>query len=109
MPILRFVAGLSPARAAGTCILTVFCTTLGGSYRHFKLGHLDAKFTVPVIVSGAVTTTAFSILFLSVAGQGRWLDLGIGLVFSLVWLLISGLVFLYVSLKFVLSFFQVRI
>lgn len=84
MPLLRFVIGLSPARAAGTCILAVFFTTLGGSYRHFKLGHLDYKYTAPVIVAGAVTTTAFSILFLSLSKHGRWLDLGIGLVFSLI-------------------------
>lgn len=84
MPLLRFVVGLSPARAAGTCILAVFFTTLGGSYRHYKLGHLDARFTAPVIVSGALTTTAFSIAFVPISSHGRWLDFGIGLVFALI-------------------------
>lgn len=84
MPLLRFVVGLTPARAAGTCILAVFFTTLGGSYRHFKLGHLDIRFVVPVIVSGVVTTAAFSLLFLSLSRRGHWLDLGMGMVFSLI-------------------------
>lgn len=84
MPLLRFVVGLSPARAAGTCILAVFFTTLGGSYRHFRMGHLDFKFTVPVIVAGLVTTVVFSLLFLPLSHHGRWLDLGIGVVFSLI-------------------------
>jgi uncharacterized membrane protein YfcA len=84
MPILRFVVGLTPARAAGTCVLAVFFTTLGGSYRHFKLGNLNFKFIVPVIVSGAVATAVFSLIFLSVASRERWLDLGIGLVLSLI-------------------------
>jgi uncharacterized membrane protein YfcA len=84
MPVLRFVVGLSPARAAGTCILAVFCTTLGGSYRHLRLGHLDFRFTSPVILSGVVTTTLFSIAFVPIASHGRWLDLGIGLVFALI-------------------------
>ena len=84
MPLLRFVVGLAPARAAGTCILAVFFTTLGGSYRHFKLGHLDIRSIVPVIISGAVTTAAFSLLFLSLSSRERYLDLGIGLVLSLI-------------------------
>ena len=62
----------------------MFFTTLGGSYRHFRLGHLDVKYTVPVIVSGLVTTVIFSLLFLPLSHHGRWLDLGIGLVFSLI-------------------------
>ena len=84
MPLLRFVVGLSPARAAGTCILAVFFTTLGGSYRHFRLGHLDVRFVIPVIVSGVATTIIFSLLFLPLSNHGRWLDLGIGLVFTLI-------------------------
>jgi uncharacterized membrane protein YfcA len=84
MPLLRFVVGLAPAHAAGTCILAVFCTTLGGSYRHYRLGHLDVRFIVPVILSGAVATAVFSLVFLSLATHERWLDLGIGLVLSLV-------------------------
>ena len=84
MPLLRFVAGLSPARAAGTCILAVFFTTLGGSYRHFKLGHLNIRLILPVIVSGVAATAVFSLLFVPLATHGRWLDLGIGLVLSLI-------------------------
>jgi len=43
MPILRLVVGLSPATAAGTCIVPVFFTSLGGSFRHYKLGHINFK------------------------------------------------------------------
>ncbi len=68
MPLLRFVIGLTPAGAAGTCILAVFFTTLGGSYRHFRLGHLDINFTLPVIAAGLATTTVFSLLFLQQYG-----------------------------------------
>jgi len=84
MPILRFFVGLDPARAAGTCVLAVFFTTLGGSYRHFKLGHLDVRFTAPVILSGACATIVFSLLFVPLAQNGRWLDLAIGFVFALI-------------------------
>ena len=84
MPLLRFIVGLSPARAAGTCILAVFFTTLGGSYRHYKLDHLDVRFTAPVIISGVVTTALFSIAFVPISSHGRWLDFGIGLVFALI-------------------------
>lgn len=84
MPLLRFVVGLTPARAAGTCILAVFFTTAGGSYRHLRLGHLSINSVVPVIVAGAVTTAVFSLAFSSLASHERYLDLGIGLVLSLI-------------------------
>jgi len=90
MPLLRFGLGLSPARAAGTCILAVFFTTLGGSYRHFRLGHLHLGRITPVIVSGAGATAVFSLAFLPLASRGRWLDLGVGLVLSLVSLRMIG-------------------
>ncbi|MBW2261795.1 MAG: sulfite exporter TauE/SafE family protein [Deltaproteobacteria bacterium] len=84
MPLLRFVVGLSPAVAAGTCAAAVFFTTLGGSYRHYRLGHLDIRSVVPIIIAGATTTGVFSLFFLTLARRGHWLDLGIGLVFCLI-------------------------
>ncbi|MCK4658959.1 MAG: sulfite exporter TauE/SafE family protein [Phycisphaerae bacterium] len=84
VPFLRFCVGLSPAQAAGTCVVAVFCTTLSGSYRHHKLGHVNIKSTLPVIAAGVVATSVFSILFLWAAKQEHWLDLGTGLVFSLI-------------------------
>jgi uncharacterized membrane protein YfcA len=81
MPLLRFVVSLSPAHAAGTCIVAVFFTTLGGSYRHCRLGHVRIQPIVPIIVSGALATTLFSFIFQRIARQGHWLDLGIGIVF----------------------------
>lgn len=84
MPLLRFVVGLSPAHAAGTCILAVFFTTLGGSYRHYRLGHVRIRAMIPVIIAGAAATVVFSLLFQHLATRERWLDLGIGLVFLLV-------------------------
>lgn len=84
MPILRFFAGLPPALAAGTCILAVSFTTLGGSYRHWKLGHVNVKSIVPIILSGIVATSIFSLLFLYLTKREQWLDLGIGLIFSFV-------------------------
>jgi uncharacterized membrane protein YfcA len=84
MPLLRFGIGLSPPYAAGTCILGVFFTTLGGSYRHYRLGHVRVRAVAPVIVAGAVATLVCSLLFVYLAHSERWLDLGIGLVFGLV-------------------------
>jgi uncharacterized membrane protein YfcA len=84
MPLLRFVVGLSPAHAAGNCIVAVFFTTLGGSYRHHRLGHLNLRSIVPVIISGAVASGVFSLLFGYLARRGHWLDLGIGVVFFLI-------------------------
>jgi len=84
MPVLRFVVGLSPAEAAGTCILAVFFTTLGGTSRHYKLRHINIKSILPVIVAGMFSTVVFSVFFASFANMPNWLDLGTGLVFFLV-------------------------
>lgn len=84
MPVLRFVLGLPPAEAAGTCVVAVFFTTLGGGIKHYRLGHVPRTGLVPVILAGALSTLAFSALFLALARRGRWLDLGIGCVFALV-------------------------
>jgi uncharacterized membrane protein YfcA len=84
MPLLRFIVGLSPAYAAGTCVVAVFFTTLGGSYRHYRLGHLDLRPIVPIVISGAVASGVFSLAFVYLAQRGRWLDLGMGIVFSLI-------------------------
>ena len=94
MPILRLFVGLSPAFAAGTCIAAVFFTTLGGSFRHYKLGHIKIRSILPVIIAGATFTLVFSLIFLYFAKREKWLDLGVGLVFSLVsiHMIIEGLV-----------------
>ena len=84
MPLLRFVMELSPAYAAGTCVVAVFFTTLGGSLKHFKLGHIDIRAILPVMVAGLASSIVFSILFDYIADNGRWLDLGAGVVFSAV-------------------------
>lgn len=84
MPLLRFGAGLSPAYAAGTCVLAVFFTTLGGSYRHARLGNLTIRPLIPVILSGGIAATVASMLFTRLAVRGRWIDFGIGLVFLLI-------------------------
>jgi uncharacterized membrane protein YfcA len=84
MPLLRFAVGLSPAHAAGTCILAVFFTTLGGSYRHYRLGHVNIRSILPIIVAGALAATVFSVAFNYLTTRERWLDLAMGLVFSLV-------------------------
>lgn len=84
MPMLRFLVGLSPAYAAGTCVLAVFFTTLGGSYRHYKLGNVNLRSIKPVMIAGALATVIFSFLFLYLSTRERWLDLGVGLVFILI-------------------------
>ncbi len=84
MPMLRFLVGLSPAYAAGTCVLAVFFTTLGGSYRHSKLGNLNLRSITPIMISGAIATAIFSYAFLYLSTRERWLDLGMGLVFALI-------------------------
>ncbi len=84
MPLLRFYFGLSPAMAAGTCIIAVFFTTLGGSLRHYRDGNIKLKPIMPVILSGAVFTVIFSTFFPQAARRPSLLDAGIGLVFFLV-------------------------
>lgn len=93
MPVLRFVLGLPPALAAGTCIVAVFFTTLGGSYRHYRLGHVNARCLTPVIIAGALATCASSLVFPYFSSKGNWLDLGVGLVFAFVsvWMIAEGL------------------
>lgn len=83
MPVLRFFVGLTPAAAAGTTVAAVFCTTLGGGIKHYRLGHVPLRRLLPVIISGAASTVIFSMLFLQLARHGQWLDLGIGCVFTL--------------------------
>jgi uncharacterized membrane protein YfcA len=84
MPLLRFFVGLSPALAAGTCVLAVFFTTLGGSFRHYKLGHIELRPILPVMLAGAFSTVVFSLVFLYFVKRQRWLDFGAGLTFALV-------------------------
>jgi uncharacterized membrane protein YfcA len=95
MPILRFFVGLSPSFAAGTCIMAVFFTTLGGGYRHWKLGHVDIRPIIPIIIAGVLSTATFSLVFLYFTYKENWLDLGMGLVFSLISIrmIIEGLVY----------------
>ncbi|MFC1563489.1 sulfite exporter TauE/SafE family protein [candidate division KSB1 bacterium] len=84
MPILRFYVGLSPALAAGTCIMAVFFTTSGGSFKHFKQGHINFRSIIPIIIAGAISTIIFSLVFLSFTKKGFWLDFGIGILFVFV-------------------------
>jgi uncharacterized membrane protein YfcA len=82
MPVLRFIVGLSAPLAAGTCIMGVFFTTLGGSYRHFRQGNVGLRPIWPILLGGGGATLLCSFLFPQLARHGRLLDLGIGLVFS---------------------------
>ena len=84
MPLLRFIVGLPPADAAGTCILAVLFTTVGGSYRHLRQGHLAPMSIAPLIISGAMASGVCSLAFGHLARRGHWLDMGIGLVFCFV-------------------------
>lgn len=84
MPMLRFLVGLSPAHAAGSCVLAVFFTTLGGSYRHYKLGNVSLRSLSPVMIFGALATVIFSLMFQYLSTREQWLDLGIGLVFIMI-------------------------
>jgi uncharacterized membrane protein YfcA len=83
-PVLRFGLGLPPALAAGTCMVAVFFTTLGGSYRHYRLGHINIRSILPLIVAGVVSTIIFSLGFLYLTSRDRWIDLGVGIVFAFV-------------------------
>jgi uncharacterized membrane protein YfcA len=82
MPLLRFGVQLPPAHAVGTCALAVFFTTLGGSYRYYRLGRIPFRASAPVIVAGAVAAVIGSSLFTRLAADDRWLDLAIGVVFA---------------------------
>jgi len=84
MPILRFMVGLSPTLAAGVCSLAVLFTTLGGSYRHYRMGNVDLRSIWPLIVSGACATVVFSLVFPHFSGHEQWLDLAVGIVFVLI-------------------------
>ena len=84
MPILRFAVGLPAPQAAGICIVAVFFTTLGGSYRHYRLGHIEVRSVVPVLLPGLVACVGCSLLFPLLAQRSGWLDLSIGLIFLLV-------------------------
>ena len=81
MPILRFAVGMTAAQSAGTCVVAVFFTSLGGGFKHYRLGHVSFRPLLPVIITGATSATIFSMLFLAVARAGAYLDLGIGLIF----------------------------
>jgi uncharacterized membrane protein YfcA len=84
MPVLRYGLGLPPAVAAGTCIVAVFFTTIGGSYRHYKLGHINFKSVLPLIIAGVLSTIVFSFVFLYLASREKWIDLGVGIVLAAV-------------------------
>ena len=93
MPILRFFVGLEAALASGTCIITVFFTTLGGAFRHYKLGHVNLRLILLVIAAGAVSSIIFSMFFPYFTRKPIWFDFGTGLLFSIISLrmIIEGL------------------
>jgi len=76
MPVLRFVVGLPPAEAAGTCVVAVFFATLGGGIKHYRLGHVPLRELQPVILAGALSTLVFSMLFLMLARRAAGLISG---------------------------------
>jgi uncharacterized membrane protein YfcA len=80
IPVLRFGLGFPAPLAAGTTIVVVFFTTVGGALRHDRNGHISWVSLAPVIGAGAVVTLLFSLLFPALAARPDWLDLGIGLV-----------------------------
>lgn len=84
MPILRFALDLDPTFAAGTCVVAVFFTALGGSLKHLKLGHINLSSVLPVIIPGLVSTLFFSTIFVYLTQKGAWLDVATGAIFSLV-------------------------
>ena len=83
-PLLHLVVGLPPAHAAGTCILAVLFTTLGGSYRHYRRRNIHLPSLAPLVVSGGLASGLSSLLFQVAVLRARWLDLAVGLVFLLV-------------------------
>jgi uncharacterized membrane protein YfcA len=80
MPVFRFGLDFPAPLAAGTTVVAVFFTTLGGAVRHHRNGHINWGSIGPVIGAGALATLLFSLLFPSLAARASWLDLGIGLV-----------------------------
>ncbi|MBN2318404.1 MAG: sulfite exporter TauE/SafE family protein [Acidobacteria bacterium] len=84
MPLLRFVIGMDSAQAVGTCMIAVFFTTLGGSLKHFSLGHIHLRSIAPIIVAGVISTLIFSIFFFYISDKSFWLDAAMGAVFLLV-------------------------
>lgn len=84
MPLLRFIFHLEPAQAAGTCVVAVFFTTLGGSLKHFSLGHIHIRSVIPVVLAGIFSTLICSIFFIYLSRKSSWLDTGMGIVFLLV-------------------------
>ena len=84
MPILRFIVDLNPTYAAGTCVAAVFFTILGGSLMHFKLGHIDFRSILPMIIAGFISSLIFSMLFVYFTKEDVWLDVATGVIFSFV-------------------------
>jgi len=84
MPLLRFGVGLEPAQAAGTCVLAVFFTALGGTWRNRGMGRLHLPSLTPVLVAGVVAVIASSLLFHHIPHREKWLDFGIGVLFLMV-------------------------
>jgi uncharacterized membrane protein YfcA len=82
MPVLRFGMGLPAPYAIGTCVAAVFCTTLGGSLAHHRLGNVPIRSIAPVMVSGALSSVVCSVLFGWLTPRSHWLDMGIGVVLS---------------------------
>ena len=80
MPMFRFGLDFPAPLAAGTTVVAVLFTTLGGAIRHHRNGHISWGSIGPVIGAGALATLLFSLLFPLLAARASWLDLGIGLV-----------------------------
>jgi uncharacterized membrane protein YfcA len=84
MPVLRFALDIPAMEAAGISIFGVFFVTISGSYRHYKLGHINLPSLMPVIITGAFSSLFFSLAFRKMAGHAEWIDFAIGIVFFIV-------------------------
>jgi len=84
MPVLRFLYHLSPPLAVGVNITAVIFTTGFGSLRHFQMKQVDRFILYYIIPAGLAGDVAGSFLFTRFCGHKIFLDLAMGIIFSLV-------------------------
>jgi len=81
MPVIRFGFDFSPALAVGTTLAAVVFTAAAGVIMHWRLGNVDWGAIKYIAPAGVIGVIIGSVVFYSISGYGKVIDLIVGLAF----------------------------
>lgn len=114
MPVIRFGFRFDPALAVGTTLTAVVFTAASGALQHWRMKNVDAETSLLTGYSGILGVIIGSIIFGYLKPYGALIGaiFGARLVAKIrphILKALFGLLFLYVSLKYILIYFGIHI